>query len=159
MTCPMETGEVAGLLAYSSRKLSPATTALLERHVGSCSACREFVAGQQGVWQALDGWEAPAIAVDFDRRLYQRIEQEASWLDRLMRPLRPLLLRKEMPIAAAACLVIAAGLIAERPGAVMPSATSAQVETLQPEQVEHAFDDLQMLSEFSYAVRSDAGEI
>jgi hypothetical protein len=33
------------------------------------------------------------------------------------------------------------------------------VETLQPEQVEHALDDLQMLGDFTRAARSDTDEL
>jgi hypothetical protein len=41
---------------------------------------------------------------------------------------------------------------AARPAA--PVEESAQVETLQPDQVEHAVDDMEMLREFNHLVRA-----
>ena len=159
MRCPIESRETAELVEYSVRSLQPERTAVLARHVESCSACSEFVAGQRAVWLALDAWKAPAISADFDRELFRRIEQEpqTGWWDRW---LGPLLLRPALPIAAAACLVVAVGLGLRWPVAVpVPQPQSVQVENLQPEQVEHALDDLEMLSDFTRPARTDAGEI
>src|ERR1051325_5022425 len=94
MKCPMESHENAELLlAYCARRLDPETQIVLERHMAVCPACREFQKGQEIVWNALDAWEAMPVSVDFDRRLYRRIEEEearASWWSRLMRPFRPM---------------------------------------------------------------------
>jgi anti-sigma factor RsiW len=160
MRCPIETRENAEvLLAYCARKLDAETSAILEGHIGTCPACREFAGGQQAVWQALDAWEAAPVSADFDRRLYQRIEQEVSWWDRLMRPFRPLLFRQGLPIAAAAGLVIVAGLMLERPAAVPPanSPVSAQVE-VPPDQAEHALQEMEMMREFNRLVHADAAD-
>jgi len=71
-----------------------------------------------------------------------------------------MLLRPGLPLAAAACLVVAVGLILERPGASPePQLPAPQVQNLQPEQVENAFDDMKMLSDFTRAARTDAGEL
>ena len=161
MKCPIETRENADLLlAYCDRKLDAESTATLERHMEICPACREFASGQRAVWEALDAWEAPPVTPDFDRRLYRRIDREVSWWHLLMRPLRPVLLRQGLPIAAAACLVVMAGVLLERPAGVPPAIhpESAQVEVLQPDQVEPALDAMQMLGEFSYRVRGDASD-
>jgi anti-sigma factor RsiW len=161
MKCPIETRENAELLlAYCSRKLDAESTAILERHMEICPACREFSSGQRAVWEALDAWEAAPVTLDFDRRLYRRIDREVSWWNLLVRPFRPVLLRQGLPIAAAACLVVVAGVLLERP-AGSPSAAqpqSAQVEALQPDQVEPALDAMHMLGEFSYRVRGDAAD-
>jgi anti-sigma factor RsiW len=161
MKCPIETRENAELLlAYCSRKLDAESTAILERHMEICPACREFSSGQRAVWEALDAWEAAPVTLDFDRRLYRRIDREVSWWNLLVRPFRPVLLRQGLPIAAAACLVVVAGVLLERP-AGSPSAAqpqSAQVEALQPDQVEPALDAMHMLGEFSYRVRDDAAD-
>ena len=64
MKCPIETRENAELLLeYCARKLDPATTAVLERHIGICPACREFAAGQRALWDALDTWDATPVPV------------------------------------------------------------------------------------------------
>ncbi|MBZ5579210.1 MAG: hypothetical protein LAP40_21830 [Acidobacteriia bacterium] len=160
----MQSGETAALLAYSSGKPDAARAAEWEQHVESCSACREFVAGQQAVWQALEGWEAPPATDDFDQRLYRRMELERvrpqPWWARVWRPSGSRLVRRGLPIAAAAGVLIVAGLMLERPPATRaPQPRSPQVDVLQPEQVEHAFDDMQMLGDFTRATRSDAAEL
>lgn len=58
-----------------------------------------------------------------------------------------------------ACLLLMAGILLERPAispapAAAPS-DSAQVDTIQPEQVEHTLDAMEILSEFSRHVRTE----
>jgi len=158
MKCPME--KSAELLAFSTNKLAPPEAAELQRHLESCPGCREFVENQRAVWQALDAWEAPPITADFDRRLYQRIEQAETWRDRWLRSWSVLFVRQGLPVAAAACLIVVAALVSRRPADVAaPRPTQAVVENLQPDQVDHALDDLQMLGDFTTAARSEAGEL
>ena len=71
MNCPLGTREEL-LVAYSSRQLDAPQTASLELHLEVCSACREFVAGQRAVWEALDLWEPAAVSPDFNRLVYSR---------------------------------------------------------------------------------------
>jgi len=161
MRCPIETRENAEmLLAYCSRKLDAESTAILEDHIRICPACREFAGGQQAVWKALDTWEATAVSADFDRRLYQRIEKEVSWWDLLMRPFRPLLFRQGLPIAAAVALVIGAGVLLQRPGAVPPASVpvSAQVDVVAPDQAEHALQEMEIMREFNRLVHPDTAD-
>jgi hypothetical protein len=162
MKCLIENQESAEmLLAYCACKLDAENTALLERHIELCPACQEFAKGQRALWEALDNWEAAAVSPDFDRRLYQRIEKEVSWWDLLIRPFRPMLapkmfappvlIRQGLPIAAAACVVVMAGALLQRPAEVRPvRVESAQLESVQPEQVEQALEAMQMLSDFSH---------
>lgn len=161
MKCPIETRENAELLlAYCARKLDAESTAILERHMEICPACREFADGQRAVWEALDAWEAAPVTQDFDRRLYRRIDREVSWWNLLLRPFAPAFVRQGLPIAAAACLVVMAGVLLQHPAAAPPVAQpqSAQVEALQPDQVDHALDAMRMLGEFNYRVRGDAAD-
>jgi hypothetical protein len=161
MRCPIETQEHAEwLLLYGSRNLDAERTAMLEEHMRACPSCREFAGGQRAVWEALDTWEAAPVSMDFDRRLYQRIQQEVSWWDLLMRPFRPLLFRQGLPIAATAGLVLVAALMFQHPTNVSRSAApeSAQVEAMPPEQVEHALDEMEMIREFNRLVRPDTAE-
>src|SRR5712691_4128932 len=179
MNCPMVTLESADvLLEYCARKLDAENSAILERHIAICPACREFASGQRALWQALDSWEAAPVSPDFDSRLYQRIEKEGSWLDLLTRPFRPMpgrppWVRQCLPLAAAACVAVMAGALLQPPGvhpewahpellrgepqAVLQT-ESAQLESVQPEQVEHALEAMQMLSDFSHQVRAAATE-
>ena len=164
MKCPMESYENAELLlAYCARRLDPETQAVLERHLGACPECREFQKAQSAMWEALDAWEAMPVSSDFDRRLYRRIEEEearASWWSRLMRPFRPMFvpmsMSRSVPVAAAACLLILAGVILERPVSVVPPDVDARLESLQPDQVERTLDEMEMLRQFRVTAVQDA---
>ena len=156
MRCPIESRKTDLLLEYSGRGLESAEARNLEQHLKSCTGCRDFVAGQRAVWAALDEWEAPAISAEFNRRLYDRIETQVSWWERVVRPLRPLLIRHVLPVSAAACLLITVGIVLERPRAVTPVAQNTPLEISQPELVVHALDDMEMLDNFDRAVRADA---
>src|SRR5947209_17033670 len=90
MICPIESREEKELLAYSTGKMDARRAAALEAHVAICSGCREFVAAQEVVWRALDAWEPLAVTIDFDRRLYERLQREVTWRDRLLHGLRRL---------------------------------------------------------------------
>lgn len=161
MKCPIESREgPALLLEYTSRKLDTESTAALEQHLESCGACRDFVHSQSAVWNALDIWEAPPVTPGFDSRLYRRIEQQVSWWEMLIRPFRPAL-RHAMPLAAAAGVVIMAAVLLERPSGVPVAAVgtrSVQVETLPPDQVEHALAEVEMLDQFNHLMRLDSAD-
>ena len=159
MRCPIETDENAEiLLAYCARRLDPETKAILERHMAVCPACRSFQEGQQTVWEALDAWDTPPVSADFDRKLYQRIETEGgpSWWQRLVSPFQPMLIRQGLPLAAAACLLVMAGMIAQRPREpIAPVHTVVRGETVPAEQVERTLDDIELLRDFTVATRED----
>jgi len=160
MNCPLENSEQAQvLLDYGTRKLDAQRRAVLERHMEICPSCRKFAAGQRDLWTALDLWEAAPVTADFDRRLYRRIEQEVSVWQLLLRPFRPLTVRRGLPVAATACLLVMAGVLADRPSGVpAPKSDVTQVESVQPEQVEQALDAMEMLNEFSHHLRNDGSE-
>jgi anti-sigma factor RsiW len=155
----MDCGEnEEALMAYAAGGLDQAGRANLERHLAECATCRELVGGQRAVWNALGAWDAPPVSADFDRRLYDRIEREVSWWDRALRPFRPALARQWLPIMAAACLLLAAGVVVHRSADVgpAPQKASAQLESLRPEQVEGALEDMELLQEFDGLVRPDS---
>jgi hypothetical protein len=159
MKCPIETRENAELLLeYCARQLNPAATATLERHLEVCPECRRFAETQRAVWSALDEWETQPVSADFDRRLYARIDREVSWWQRVTRPLRPLLVRGGLPIAAAACLLIMAGVYWERPEkkSAVADRQATSSEAVPADQVEHALDDMELLREFHLKVRADS---
>jgi anti-sigma factor RsiW len=157
MNCPLEAGNEGVLLDYAAGKLKADARAQMDRHMESCSACNQFAGAQQTVWQALENWEPAEVSMDFDRRLYARIERDVSWWARLMRPLNPLF-RHSVPIAATAGVIIMAGLLLNRPAAVpvAPLPQSAQVESLQPDQLQSALDDMEMLRQFNQLVPDNA---
>jgi anti-sigma factor RsiW len=162
MNCPLESGANAEyLLDYAAGKLNAGMREQMALHMESCPACREFAAAQQVAWEALETWEPAPISLEFDRRLFQRIEQQPlSWWTRLSARLNPIF-RHAVPIGAAAGVILVAGLLMDRPatGPAAPEPNSAQVvETLQPDQVEHALADMEMLRDFNHLVKPDSGE-
>jgi len=162
MNCPIRTEETAEiLLAYTARRLDPVKTAILESHMDVCAQCAEFRVNQELVWQALDAWEAPPVTPDFNRRLYQRIEFEASapWYVRLFTT--PWAMWKPaIPLACAGLLVVA-GFVLDHPAtmtAPTPGAPSIRVSVTEAEQVENALDDLQLLRQLDSGATSSSAE-
>ena len=155
----MDCGENADLLLeFVAGRLDAEDGSCFERHLEVCASCREAVGGRQAVWEALDAWETPPVSPDFDRRLYARIEREVSWWDRVLRPFRPALMRVGLPVAAAAGLALAAGMIVVDRSTVVtpaPQKASVQLESLRPDQAESALEDMEMLQEINGVVRPD----
>jgi len=157
MKCPLETRDREILLAYSSHKLDAGEILSLDSHLENCAGCRDFVRAQRAICDALEAWEAPPVSADFDRRLSRRMDHQVSWLDRMMQPFQAFGFRQLVPIAASAGVVLMAGLLLERT-AVTPQAPqhdTAQMETLQPEQLELALDEMEALSQLSRPVHTD----
>lgn len=154
MECPLLAQENAELLlAYCARKLDSESQIILERHMEHCDACREFGEAQKLVWRALDAWEASPVSMDFDRRLYRRIEgeQQRGWLGRLFSPVTPASLppifRPALPLAAACVTLVAMFLIhAPTQGDLSQQVRTEKVDV---EKVESALEDLDMLQQFS----------
>jgi len=149
MNCPIKTQENREwLLEYSAGQLDRERTAMIERHMEACPACARFVEEQRVVWDALGQWESPELSADFNRRLYQKIDQAqpSSWLQRFWRPMVPV---------AAMCLLIVAGVVLHTPTAVV-NPVHSHVEGVEPEQVERTLDDLQMLRELSMTPAQEA---
>jgi anti-sigma factor RsiW len=153
-------GETELLLEYAAGGLDVAGRKAVARHIEECGPCREFVLGQRAVVAALDGWEAPPVSADFDRRLYARIACQSSWRDRFARFFGPTVVRRGLPVAAAAGLVLVAVLIVNRPASVptAPPAAAQRVEPLRPDQMETAVQDMEMLREFSGLVQPDPAD-
>lgn len=162
MKCPIETGESAELLlAYGARKLDAESTAAFERHLQVCQACSELAGRQRVAWSALDAWEVqPVAAAEFDRRLYERIENEVSWWDRVIRPFRPLLVRQGLPAAAAAGLLIFSAVWLQRPaGMPLPQTpASAQANVMTPDQSDHTLEEMELMREFNGVVHPEAAD-
>jgi hypothetical protein len=162
MNCPIEDQEGNEiLLAYCARKLSAAPAVELEEHIKICPACSGFAQKQQLVWKALDAWEAAPVSPDFDRRLYARIEKEVSLWDLILRPFRPLFALQGLPVAAAAGVAIMAGLLLYRPAGMNPEfapQTSANVESVAPDQAEPTLQEMEMMRELNRLVHPESAD-
>jgi len=157
MNCPLETRRESELLEYTAGSLESEAAAALEAHMETCTRCREFAQSQEVVWQALEAWEPQPVSLDFDRLLFAHIEKAPlSWWARLTGSV----MHHAVPIAAAAGVMILAGVVLERPSAIpiAPAQESAQVDALAPEQVDSALNDMEMLRDFNHLVRPDSTE-
>jgi hypothetical protein len=154
MKCPLEAGNAHEvLLEYPTGRLDPAAQAALESHIAECFDCQEAVGGQAAVWDALDAWEPAPVTVDFNRRLWQRIDrveaERANWFSMTWKP--------ALPVAAAFLLLMGVFMV-ERPHERLPlqSATGSDGVTLtEVDQVEATLDDLQLLQQFDSATKPD----
>jgi anti-sigma factor RsiW len=159
MGCPTQDGIAELLLDYTARKLNPETTAIFERHMQQCAECARFASAQQQLWKALDSWEAAPLSDDFDDRLYARIDADAQrpWWHRVMWWQRAMVDGFGWkPAAAAAMATLALGaflLVPQRTEtpAQAPSRVEAGVhsDAIEPEQVERALEDLEMLRQLN----------
>jgi hypothetical protein len=133
MSCPLEFDCSAELIVgYGARTLDPDATAAFELHIQFCADCREAAALQEAVWNALDECQHTRVSHDFDQRLFARIAQAKHrdrWLWRVVLP-------------AAACIALASLLLLPHP---------APVPGPPIEQVEHALDDIDLLSQIDPA--------
>ncbi len=149
MNCPLKRVETSDLLLeYSARRLDAARATLVARHVEVCAECSAFLAGQTAVWDALDAWEPPAVSMDFNRRLWQRIDRatEVPWYRGLLNALHGANWKPVFPMAAAV-LVIAGAFVLDHQGerVVTPGAGTPGVSIIEADQLEQTLDDIQLL--------------
>lgn len=121
-----------------------------EQHMRDCAECSRAVEAQREVWAMLDRMGAPEVSADFDARLYARIAREDAapawrrWMRRLLHPAVPLAVWKPAVSLAAACAVLAAGLLVRPPHAPDHSPQS-RIENVDLDQVQTALDDIDVL--------------
>lgn len=150
MKCPLQTEQMDLLLddaagTLARRGLDAKTMAALSAHMEACADCTAFRRGQKAVWEALDLWEPAPVSLDFNRRLWQRIEAAAAlpWYRNVGESLRAHW-KPMIPLAAAA-LVVAGGFLLDHPGA---KKATPDVSIIQADQVEQTLDDIQLLRQF-----------
>jgi anti-sigma factor RsiW len=138
MMCPTRDKQSAEiLLEYCAGTLDPDRASEFEKHAAECAECGRQVASQRALWQTLDQWTPAEISPDFDARLYARIAREEAvrpWKRWFAWGWKPALIT----VAAGAAIVI--GLFVRQPQP--PSRT----DTVDIDQVEHALEDLDMLT-------------
>lgn len=124
----------------------------LEAHLAACASCAKLYGEQKALWTAMDAWETPDISAGFDRQLYARIGRRVSgplgWLLGLLQPLA-----QPAFAAALACVLIIATVVVERdrhaPAPPQEAAVAIHAhERDDPQQIQLALDDIQMLSDF-----------
>jgi putative zinc finger protein len=144
MGCPVEDGGDELIIGYGARTLTPGQQIELERHLEVCQRCRELAEAQRAVWSALDAWPTTVVSPNFDERLFRRIamEPQSAWRRWLAghRSFGP-----AIPVGVACAALIAAFLL--KNPALRTEPQSEPGTKLQIEQVEHALDDMDMLTQ------------
>lgn len=150
MDCPIYKEAAEIVIDYCAGTLGPRERADFERHLVDCEPCSRVVTAQREVWETLDRWTPPEVSTNFDARLYSKIAREdeapawVRWIRRILRPPVPMTAWKPAVSLAAACAVLAAGLMvrAPHPGSHAPQVRSERVDI---DQVQTALDDIDVL--------------
>lgn len=158
MNCPLHVKEGAEiLLDYCSQRMDPDRAAEFRLHVADCVDCRQVVEAQTAVWNALDSFEAVSVSVDFDRKLWARIDSEDAqspwrhaWTRFVSGPAigwsNYLFNWKPILATATAGAALAAVMLVSTPPATKPVDPSMDQKQL-VERVERALDDVDMLNQ------------
>jgi anti-sigma factor RsiW len=142
MTCLSANKQGADLLlGYLGGTLDPAQRAEVERHAGQCAECRGLLA----VSTRLEEWAAPPVSSDFDARLYARIAREEAVRPGWINGWKRFLWRPAVPVAAAACAVVALALLVTGPGTQETPTQVRPAISTEIEQVDQALEDLELL--------------
>ena len=130
MTCPTRDKQNAEILVeYCAGTLDPDRASEFEKHAAECAECERQVASQRALWRTLDQWTPADISPDFDARLYAPL-----WKKWLVWAWKPAL------VTAAAGAAIVIGLFVQQPQPPL------RTDTVDIDQVEHALEDLDMLT-------------
>jgi hypothetical protein len=145
MGCPVEDDGDELIIGYGARTLTPVQQIELERHLELCQRCRELAEAQRAVWSALDAWPTTVVSANFDERLFRRIamERQSAWRRRWLPTHRSF--GPAVPVGVACAALIAAFLL--KNPALRTEPPSEHGTSLQIEQVEHALDDMDMLTQ------------
>ncbi len=154
MRCPSESGDSADLLVeYCAGTLNRETVEQLEEHLAICPACRSVCEAQKATWDVLDVWEPGPVPADFNRKVLERIEalNAQPWWKRWLAGLG---FSGWRPVAAVAMVAgVLAVVLVLRPDASPPpppaQTKAASSEKLDPDQLEQALDDMDMLQHLS----------
>lgn len=110
---------------------------------------RSISAQQQELWRTMETWEPVELSLDFNRRLYERIDAQEARRNPFLGWFASL--RPSFAIGLAVLVVAAASIVVERP-APRPVAVKAQLAPIADErlreEIDRVLDDLEMLADF-----------
>ena len=126
----------------------------------NCAACASFRTEQTAVWNALDLWEPAPVSMDFNRRLWQRIDVAAAapWYRSLLDSVRLTNWKPLIPLTAA-ILAIAGGFLLDHPShdTPAPGVPVIGVSVKEADQVEQTLDDIQLLQQLDAVAPPNGG--
>ena len=76
MSCPIYDESPDLLMDFAAGKLDFESKQRMDVHLAKCEICSDALAAQAMVWKALDEWDAAPVSMDFDAKLYARIETQ-----------------------------------------------------------------------------------
>jgi hypothetical protein len=130
---------------------------MFEIHMESCTSCRSFSDGQRATWDALDAWNPGPVSLEFDRKLYARIEQHENsgwWMKLWHRSIwQPGFSGPVVPIAMA-CITGVIGVMLYLPvnrPAIEPQTPQIRMEGSDLEQLETTLEDIEMFKQLAPA--------
>jgi anti-sigma factor RsiW len=152
MNCPLQKPESADiLLDYAAGRLDAVRATGIERHMETCSRCAAFRMEQAAVWDALDAWHPAPVSMDFNRRLWHRIDAaKVTWYRALAGSLRHASWKPAIPLAAAV-VIVATGFLLDHPVAKVSPAPGVSVSVTEADQVEQTLEDIQLLHQLDVA--------
>jgi anti-sigma-K factor RskA len=153
MECPVHNEAAEIVIDYCAGTLESNRKSEFEQHLRDCADCIRVVNAQREVWETLDRWTPPAVSGNFDARLYAKIAQENAapgwvrWMRRVFQPPVPMAAWKAAVSLAAACAILAAGLVVRAPHPSDHPAPTHEMhaEHVDLEQVQTALDDIDVL--------------
>jgi anti-sigma factor RsiW len=151
MGCPVADNGGELIVAYVARTLAEEQETEIEQHLGTCGICRQMVEAQRAVWLALDAWPASPVSSNFDESLLRCIAMEerrglwrrwwpASWS-----------WRPAVPVGVA-CAALITMFLLRSPVIHMELQLPPNPQI---EQVEHALDDMDLLTQLGVENASD----
>ena len=159
MNCPLHVKEGAEiLLDYCSQRMDPERAVDFRLHVADCVDCKQVVEAQEAVWAALDSYEAIPVSMDFDRKLWAKIDAEdaqpwwqRAWIRVTGGPAigwpNYLFNWKPILVAATACAALAGVMLVTTPDIRTPDPTMDVQSQKLMEKVESALDDVDILNQ------------
>lgn len=150
MECPIYKRAAEIAIDYCAGRLESGKRSEFERHLEGCAECSRAVDAQRDVWETLDRWTPPEVSPNFDAHLYASIARENAapvwvrWLRPIFEPPVPIAAWKPAVSLAAACAVLAAGLLVRAPHWAGASG-EMRADHIDIEQVQTALDDIDVL--------------
>ena len=163
MTCPLQNENPEFLMDFAAGSLDAVAMQKMELHVATCVECKGALDAQTAVWKALDEWEAMPVSIDFDAKLYERIDQQHSTVwGRLKSAILPtegwMNWRPAMSVAAV-CLVLFGAFVLRVPDLDTSfdneEIAAITLEAHEIEQAEKVLEDVEMVGTLTAEVKLD----
>ena len=158
MSCPIYNESPDLLMDYASGKLEFESQQRMDAHVQKCEICGDALAAQAMVWKAMDEWEAEPVSMDFDAKLYARIESEQTsvWARVKSFVVGDGFRWQPTAVAMAGTAALFLGVFLFQPPSVSEPKDGVAIEAHEIEQAERALEDVDMVDKLFAESKSEA---